>query len=337
MKAPVLLLPLMPLYSAVVRTRAFAYRRGIFHARRLDVPVISVGNLTFGGTGKTPTVIALTRDLIERGRRPAVLTRGYGRTGRRPAVLVGPEPGAPAAAAGDEPVEIARRLPGVPVVVDPDRHRGGSEAIRHGADVVILDDGFQHLQLARDLDLVLIDAADPWGGGHLPPLGRLREPRTALGRASAVIVTKLDRSGTGLEAIASKVGRLAPQVPVLGARLEPVRWVTPEGERPLEAGRGRRVFAFAGIGRPTAFAETLERLGSIVTGTRWFPDHYLYQPEDLRQILEEAHGRGATPVTTAKDAVKLPKTVGVWVLEVQITPLGGGWEPLWTLIPEVVR
>ncbi|NOZ78640.1 MAG: tetraacyldisaccharide 4'-kinase [Acidobacteria bacterium] len=336
MRPAILLLPLTPLYGAFVRARALAYRRGVLRTARLGVPVVSVGNLTFGGTGKTPVVIALARDLVRRGRRPAVLTRGYGRDDRRPLVLVGPAPAADARRAGDEPLEIARRLPGVPVVVDADRVRGGREAIRRGADIVILDDGFQHLRLARDLDIVLVDAGDPWGGGHLPPLGRLREPTSALARAGAVIVTKLDTNGPAFERISATLRHHARGVPVFAARLAPVRWTTPAGERPPREIAGRRVFAFAGIGRPEGFVETLERLGAVIAGTRWFTDHHVYTSEDAGRILDEAGRLDAVPVTTAKDAVKAPSRIGAWVLDVEMTPADDGWDPLWALAPEIL-
>ena len=186
-----LLAPLTPLYRGAVAARLEAYRRGWLRSSRLPAPVISVGNLTFGGTGKTPTVIALVRDLVRRGRHPAVLTRGYGRTIAEPVVLIGPDPKVAVEVAGDEPLELAARLPGVPMVVDPDRVRGGVEALTRGADILVLDDGFQHLRLERDLDLVLVDAGDPWGGGRMPPRGRLREPLSGLARAHAVLLTKV--------------------------------------------------------------------------------------------------------------------------------------------------
>ncbi len=330
-----LLLPLTPVYGAVVRTRAAAYRHGILHRATLDVPVVSVGNLSFGGTGKTPMVIALARDLIRRGRRPAILTRGYGRSDRAPVVLLGPDPVASAAQAGDEPLEIARQLPGVPVIVDANRIRGGREAIRHHADIVLLDDGFQHLKLARDLDLVLADASDPWGGGHLPPIGRLREPLTALRRANALIVTKLNPDNEELANIAATLDRRGVDLPVFGARLEPVRWVTPRGEQPPGAIAGRRVAAFAGIGRPQGFVATLERLGAVIAATFWRPDHHRWTAGEVNRIVEQAGREGAIPVTTSKDAVKLPPDAGAWVLEVEMRPTGGSWDPLWALAPEV--
>jgi len=331
-----LLRPLTPFYSGAVRVRALAYRRGLLPRIRLPRPVISVGNLTFGGTGKTPTVVALVRDLARRGRRPAVLTRGYGRKTSETILLVGPDTLAPVERAGDEPLEMASRLPGVPIVVDADRVRGSQLALGAGADVLVLDDGFQHLRLERDIDLLLVDAGDPWGGGHLPPRGRLREPRSALTRASAVLVTKLGTDLEPLNTIGKTVQQYAPGLPVLGARLEPVRLLTPEGPQSLDVLRGTAVLAFAGIGRPTAFEDLLHDLGAEIAATRWFPDHHRYTPADLKRLRRLARKRNAVPVTTAKDAAKLPRDYGAWILEIDMVPVKGSWDTLWEIVPEIV-
>ncbi len=329
-----LLLPLTPAYSCLVRTRANAYRRGWLQTRKLPVPVISVGNLTFGGTGKTPTVISLVRDLVRRGHRPGVLTRGYGRSSRDPMVLVGPEAGIAAEVAGDEPVEMAMRLPGVPIVVDGDRFRGGSQALLHGVDVLVLDDGFQYLGLTRDLDLVLVDAGDPWGGCHLPPLGRLREPLEALRRASAVIVSKLALPADAVLAeVREKVAARHPGLPVLATRISVCQVVTDQGNKSAEVLAGCRVFAFSGLGRPENFADLLAAAGAEVVSRRWFRDHHRYRPQEVADLLAEAARLGAQAVTTAKDAVKLPARARVWVVEAEVTPVGGSWDELWALGP----
>ncbi|NOZ93302.1 MAG: tetraacyldisaccharide 4'-kinase [Acidobacteria bacterium] len=330
-----LLRPFTPLYSGAVRTRAAAYRRGLLPRVRLPRPVISVGNLSFGGTGKTPTVVALVRDLARRGRRPAVLTRGYGRKGSEPLFLLGPDVLAPAERAGDEPLEMASRLPGVPIVVDTDRVRGGRRAIDAGADVLVLDDGFQHLRLERDLDLLLIDAGDPWAGGHLPPRGRLREPLAAMARASAILVTKLGQNLEILETIAATVHRHAPGLPVLGARLQPSRLVGPDGRLPLDSLRGRAVVVFAGVGRPGAFEELLKDLGAEIAAARWFEDHHRFTGREIKRLSRLAARHGAVAVTTAKDAVKLPPGCPAWVLEVEMAPLDGSWDALWAVAPGI--
>jgi tetraacyldisaccharide 4'-kinase len=332
-----LLLPLAPFYRAAVAVRSAAYRRGWRRRSRLDVPVISVGNLTFGGTGKTPTVIALVRDLVRMGRRPAVLTRGYKRLEDEQQVVIGPDPRQTPAEVGDEPLEMARRLPGVPVVVDADRVRGGAEAQRLGADVVLLDDGFQHLRLERDLDVVLVDAGDPWGGGRLPPLGRLREPLDALERADAVVITKVPTEwrpvATDIERV---VDGVAPALQVFVSRLRPSRVLVPgEGWQEPEMLDGRRVFAFAALGRPDGFATTLREAGAEITDSKWFPDHHTYTDRELSEIVDAAASISAVPVTTAKDAVKLPPDSAAWVVEAVVEPIEGSWNGLWRLLPEV--
>jgi tetraacyldisaccharide 4'-kinase len=332
-----LFLPLAPLYRGAVVARNAAYRRGWMKKARLDLPVISIGNLTFGGTGKTPTVIALARDLVRMGRRPAVLTRGYKRLHDGQLVVIGPDPRQTAAEAGDEPLEIARSLPGVPVVVDADRARGGAEAKRLGADVVLLDDGFQHLQLERDLDLVLIDAGDPWGGGRLPPLGRLREKPNALARADAVLITKVPSEWRPVVAeIEQVVDALAPKLQVFVSRLRVSRVHLPgEGWREPAMLDGRRVLAFAALGRPEGFAATLAEAGAEIVATRWFPDHHPYSEDDMGRIVAEAAAADAIPVATAKDAVKIPSQTPIWVVEAAVEPVEGNWNGLWRLLPKV--
>ena len=331
-----LLMPLAPLYRAAVVARIGAYARGWLSSSRLQSPVISVGNLTFGGTGKTPMVIAIVRDLVRRGWHPAVLTRGYGRAAADPVVLVGPEPKATVSTAGDEPLELASRLPGVPVVVDADRVRGGIEALTRGADILVLDDGFQHLQLDRDLNILLVDAGDPWGGGRLPPLGRLREPLSGLARADAVVVTK---TGPDPEPILAEVRRVvgehAPGIPVLAARLEPTAVRRGGGVAGPKVLTGQRVLAVAGLGRPEGFADLLRAAGAEIVETRWFADHHPFTETEVGAAVDAAESAGAVVVTTAKDAVKMPKGAAVWVVEVEMVPLTGHWDELWQLLPEV--
>lgn len=335
MKWSGLLTPLSPVYGAALRLRAEAFRRGLLSSGKCDVPVVSVGNVTFGGTGKTPMVMALVEDLKARGRRPAILTRGYGRKGSEPLVVTGPEIRVEATEAGDEPLEMARRLPGTPVIVDADRVRGGRTAVEIGADIVILDDGFQHLRLRRDLDLVLLDAGDPWGGNNLPPRGRLREPLTAIRRATAVIVTKVEPTAVQPpEDIAQRVDTLSPGMPVFAARLVPQRVRTPEGWTEPEVLRGQKVFAVAGLGRPEGFRTLLERAGAEVVGHRWFSDHHPYDDRDREWIGQRARSLNAAAVTTAKDAVKLDPFGGLWVVETAMQSLEGDWEGLWSLLPE---
>lgn len=324
------LLPLTPVYAGIVGLRRRAYAFGVLRRHRLAVPVVSVGNLSFGGSGKTPTVIALARDLIHRGRRPAVVTRGFGRAPGPPQVLVGPEVDADPLRCGDEPLEIARGLPGVPVVVDPDRVRGGRRARALGADLVLLDDGFQHLRLQRNVDLVLLPADDPWAGGRLPPRGRLRERPSALRRASAALVTGLEGlNDARLQTVQRQVEVVAPGCPVVGVTSRLVRVMSADGELEIESLRGQRVVAFAGLARPDGFRRTLQRAGAEMVGCRWFADHHHYRPEDLEVVCAEAEAAGALAVTTRKDAVKLPQDPRVWVAEIEVEPLSS-WQELWS-------
>ncbi len=215
---------------------------------------------------------------------------------------------------------------------------GVDQALGVGEDlVVVLDDGFQHLRLERDLDIVVIDAGDPWGGGHLPPLGRLREPIAALRSADAVLVTKVPDDWRPVVAeIESVVDRVSPALQVFVARLRPVRVrVTGEGWCDPSVLSGQRVFAFAGLGRPQGFAATLAEAGAELVDSRWFPDHHDYRDQDVREVVAAAQAANAVPVTTAKDAVKLPADAEVWVVEAEMEPIEGSWRGLWRLLPGV--
>ncbi len=276
-------------YAMAVHLRAFAYRTGLFPVHRLPVPVVSVGNLSLGGTGKTPLVALLVRRLLERGRRPAVLTRGYGRTER-----------------GDDEALLPE---GALRVVDPARARGGRRAIeRHGADVLVLDDGFQHRALARDLDLVLVDATRPLDGARLFPRGELREPRSALARADFVILTRVDQaSAAQLEAARAAVTRIAGKPPAEAVHEPAGLRLWPAGEsEPAKRLASASVFGFCGIGNPEAFRRTLQSLGANVAGFRAFPDHHAFTEADRDRVCREAAAAGAEAlVTTAKDALRL--------------------------------
>lgn len=324
------------LYGAAVRLRGLGYDLGLLPVHHLPAAVVSVGNLAVGGTGKTPTTLYLARLLAGHGRRPAILSRGYrgghaAGPGRRGVPLVvgdgGPEPLASPEVAGDEPVLLARRA-GVPVVVCPDRVAAGRLAIdRFGADTLLLDDGFQHRRLARDLDLVLVDARVGLGGERLLPAGPLREPPAALGRAHLVLLTKVPKSGNR-DGLLQRIRALAPRAAVFTARYRPVALGPLAGSRsPLEAGArplgGQQVAALSGLADPVSFHDLLRDLGAADVVPLPFPDHHAYGPADYRRIVEAASGAGAV-VTTEKDAVKLdPARLGPaapLVLEVTLEP-----------------
>ena len=290
-------------YSLVTGLRNRLYDAGCLNATRLDVPVICLGNITVGGTGKTPMVVWLCQQLQKRSRRPAILTRGY-----------------KASATGDnDEVKLLRNaLPDVPVVVDSDRVRAGRHAVaEHHADVLVMDDGFQHRRLGRDLDIVLVDSTCPFGFGAVLPRGLLRESLTQLRRARAVVLTRadqvlpaeLDEIRQQVESrlnVSSSTGLSGPK-PILTGRHEPRAIVNMDGhEEGLAQLQGRRVFAFCGIGNPEAFVATLATLGADVVGRRFFDDHHHYRAQDCRDILQAAQQERADwLLTTQKDSVKL--------------------------------
>jgi tetraacyldisaccharide 4'-kinase len=329
-----LLAPLAWAYGAAVRARNRRYDRGDA-TRRAPIPVLSVGNLAAGGTGKTPMVAWLVRRLEREGRNPAVVTRGYGgRAGRGPLLvssgqgpLAGPE------ICGDEAVLLARALPGVRVVAGSDRFAGASVAAVEGAGVVVLDDGFQHRGLARDLDLVLLDGTDPFGNGRLLPAGPLREPKDALARASAVVVTRCS-PGAEISAIAAEVARHAPGIPVLRAGHRRVGFVSRSG---APVARPARAVAFCGIGNPVPFLRDLEEEGVEVAAARVFSDHHPYQRREIEGLAKLAVRHGAVLVTTEKDLVRVPTAAGESVLALRIEATVHDEELLLALLRDALR
>jgi len=289
-----LLRPLAGLYGAAVRVRNAYYdhRHSATHAA--GVPVVSVGNMTVGGTGKTPFVIELVRRLRAAGHRPAILTRGYAAASRQTA---------------DEVLEFRLAVPEVPVVVNPDRVAGAAAARReHDADVLVLDDGFQHRRLRRDLDVVLIDALDAWGGGRLLPVGRLREPVSSLRRADWIVVTRANQADPAVvRTLFTTLAQYAPGVPTAKAMLEPAGFFDSNGSRfPVDALLEERVLPVCGLGNPETFLHAIERLAAAVAEPLLFADHHRYQMADVRRIVDAAaQCRAARVVTTRKDWVKL--------------------------------
>jgi tetraacyldisaccharide 4'-kinase len=337
------LAPASVAFRAGAAARQLAYRCGIRRTRALPVPVISIGNLTVGGTGKTPLVETVARALVAGGRRPAVLSRGYGRrAGATVAVVSGPAGvRLGVAEAGDEPLLLARRLPGVPVVVGADRARAGARALAEFAlDVLVLDDGLQQRRLHADLRIVCLDARRPWGNGHLLPWGALREPRQALARADLVVLTRAE-SATGLAALRAELAGLCPAAPVALAAHEPetVLDVATGAVLPLTVLAGRPLLAFAGIATPEALGATLAALGVRPRGLIGFPDHHPYSAADLAGLVAAAQVSGATAlVTTEKDAMRLgtPPDLPVWAIRIGLR-LGEGSEAWWAAFWARVR
>jgi tetraacyldisaccharide 4'-kinase len=313
------MLPAAWLFRAAVAARNAAYDRGLIAVRRLPVPVISVGNLSVGGTGKTPVVAALAAWLLEHGRRPAIASRGHGgaharRRGAAPLVVSSGAAGgsiASALEAGDEPALLASLLPGVPIIVSPHRFEAGGLAVReHAADLILLDDGFQHRRLFREADLVTLDARG-LPDGYLLPAGPWREPASGLRRAHVAVLTRAE-ADADWEAARQAIGALVPGLPVHRARHVPVglRRASPDGLGPratLSGLEGVPIAGFAGLARPLDFRDTLESLGARVVAFTSFPDHHPFSREAIERLAGEARRAGASLLmTTAKDAVRLP-------------------------------
>lgn len=290
-------------YRWVVGLRNFLFDRGLLKVTRLSCPVISVGNITVGGTGKTPLTINLARYFQQNGFSPAVLTRGYGGRGLSGVTLVsdGKDILNDYEAIGEEAIMIARSLPGVPVLVGPKRARTGlvaQEIFR--ADLLILDDAFQHRGIFRDLDIVLLNSSRPFGNGQVLPAGPLRESASALKRADLIVYTgPEDKKGPF---------PIPAGTPVFRARYQPKDLFQPQSGKSLPPGilSGKTVCLLAGIGRPEGFKKTVESLGAKVAAYRIFPDHHIYRPGELDDVLPLCREKKVDfLVTTEKDAVKL--------------------------------
>ena len=329
-----LLAPLSALYWLGLKVNRLMYRLGLARVTRLPAPVISIGNLTSGGTGKTSAAALLAAEALKRGKRPAILSRGYGRGGRGGGVAVVSDQGSVLAeplVSGDEPYLLARKVPGATVMVGKDRRQTGRQAIEeHGADLLILDDGFQYWRLAKDREIVLIDALAPFGTGLVLPAGILREPLSHLRRADVVWITHADLADAEqVAALRARIRRLF-NGPIVEAVHRPIELRSLDPGTTLDLGelKGKVVAALSGIGNPLAFELTLARLGAHVLPVR-FPDHHRYTAEDCLAVERFAKRRGAMIVTTEKDAVRLLAgafTTPVWVLSVALAPMspGGG-------------
>jgi len=311
------------LYGAGQKLREFAYRRRVMPSRRLPCKVICVGNITVGGTGKTPMTMHVAQALSRLGHRPAIVSRGYRGGAERhggivsdgQTIFMGPEQ------AGDEPYMMARGLRAIPVVVGKNRYAAGMLAVHaFQPEVIVLDDGFQHLQLKRDIDLVLLDQQHPFGNCHLLPRGILREPISALSRGSACILTRC-RAGTGKAApsFIELINKYAPQSPVFISSHVPYCFAV-EGGAPITANgitdRGvpndidslkkESILGFSGIARNADFQNTVKDLGFNALGFLEFSDHHRYTPRDLTDIHSQAQRAGARRlITTQKDLVRL--------------------------------
>jgi tetraacyldisaccharide 4'-kinase len=295
-----ILWPFSMFFAGAVLARAALYRAGILPRRGLRGIVISVGNLTAGGTGKTPMVIWLARRIAASGGRVGILTRGY-RSVTLPAAGDGASAAERLERTSDEVVVLRSHLgDDAPVAVGKNRYREGCRLEEQGVEWFVLDDGFQHLGLARDVDIVLIDASAPFDGGRLLPAGRLREPRSALARADLVVITRSD-AAPALETLL----RRYTSAPVFYAQTELVELLRIHPEplgRASENERARRLFAFCAIGNPGAFFRDLRRWGIHVAGEASFPDHHLYSQRNADELEEYSRQVGARGlVCTEKD------------------------------------
>jgi tetraacyldisaccharide 4'-kinase len=320
-KLAAVLLLLSRFYIAAVRLRALGYRSGFLKTKKLPCQVISIGNITVGGTGKTPMTIYLAEMLHRFGFKPVVISRGYKGEGEKRGGIVsdGCTFFMTAEQTGDEPLMTARHLQpiGIPVVVGRNRFRSGMLAIRtFRPDVILLDDAYQHIKLWRDLDLVLLDGARPFGNTHLLPRGILREPVSALNRADIFVLT---RTGKDVWAAVDRLRHIAGKRPVYTAYHQPYlsRWVpagafdrqAPADKRAafdLRSLRDVKVFGFSGIAGNEGFRETLEALGCNLTGFTGFADHHRYSSDDVASLMRAAVQSGADVIsTTEKDYIRL--------------------------------
>lgn len=278
-------------YGGVARLRVMAYQRRFLKSNALPRPVISVGNITTGGTGKTPTVIALAKLLRQRGLRVAILTRGYQRKSAAAHVVVTAD--STADEVGDEPLflwkSLNQREPNaaeIPVIVGSDRHASGLLALdRFQPDIFLLDDGFQHLRLRRDCDLALIDATNPFGGGHVLPAGFLREPLTHLSRASAFIITRSDEIADCAPILAT-LRRINPAAPIFYGvhAFDALRRLGQSAITDLSEFQGKRLLAVCGLGNPASFHRLIRGCGLALETTLDFPDHHWYAEQDIHRI-----------------------------------------------------
>jgi tetraacyldisaccharide 4'-kinase len=288
-------------YSAAVRVRNLLYHRGWLHSEKVSIPVVSVGNLTVGGTGKTPCVEYVARFYRALDLRVAILSRGYG---------------------NDEALVLEENLPDVPHLQGADRVQLAKTAVEElDSEILVLDDGFQHRRLQRNLDLVLIDATAPWGYGYLLPRGLMREPPSSLRRASVIALSRCDQvEGDERRRLKEQIQALAPGVDVIETRHQPVELMNGERTARLELLRNKPIAAFCGLGNPDAFRRTLTDLGANIVAFRAYPDHHAYRRADVDELDAWAGclPHDAVCVTTQKDLVKL-----------RIASLGGC--PLWSL------
>lgn len=313
----ILLFPLSLLYRAGLAVFLGIYALGLRKKYKLNVPVISVGNLTFGGTGKTPAVQKICRILDNQRKKVVILSRGHNGTAKGCVIVSdGLSILSNADESGDEPMLLAASLPGVPVIVGKDRRESGRLACsRFDPDVIVLDDGLQYWQLHRDNDIVVLDASKPFGSGYVMPMGDLREPVSGLKRADIVLLTNTQElDDSAYDKILKTVSRMAPNAGIYRSAHTPVciNKVDSSKSYALEWIKGREILAFSGIGKPSAFTDMLESLGALVINNLVFQDHYRYTVEDIERINNEYNSCGAKIIlTTEKDAARIGENCSI--------------------------
>ena len=331
------------LYEAGVRLKLFCYNAGIVPRTRLDCCVISIGNITVGGTGKTPTAQKVALMIQKLGYRVVILNRGYRSHWEEKIGVVsdGKKIYMTAYEAGDEAFLMAKQLPGIPVVIGKERAITGQFAVdKFKAEVIILDDGYQHWQLYRDLDVVLVDTLNMFGNGCILPRGTLREPLCNLSRAGLFLLTKCDQSSPISRAtLCDTLHKYAPVAPIVESIHKPcdyieiADWYKNDMSKalPLEALRGKHVMVFSAIGNPSSFEQTMTAEGLNIVEAIRYPDHHDYGMVEMQYIMERAISRGVKAlVTTGKDAVKIPtefiylhRDVPLYILDMEIQITSG--------------
>lgn len=305
--------PFAPLYGWLMSLRAAFYKKGVLKQHRLSVPVISVGNLTMGGTGKTPVTIYLGSLLADM--KPAIVSRGYKSKSTSEVHIVsdGNKTNSDVEVSGDEPVLIADSLPGVPVLTSKNRSRAGQHAINNfQAGIIVLDDGFQHLALCRDLNIALFKVDSFLGNNRIFPGGDMREPLKALHRADCFLLTCVDEENRERAlAIQNALAQRFPDIPAFLAAYQPSGIMDHGGsKRDISALSSQSLFAFCGLASPASFQRTLVRAGVDIVGFKGFRDHHAYLGEELKKLVQDAKKSGAQGlITTEKDMVKLKHMV----------------------------
>lgn len=327
------------IYGLLVNIKLAGYKYGVFKKEKLDCFVISLGNVTVGGTGKTPTAQRLARDIRDMGYRVVILNRGYRAKwhGEVGIVSDGRRLHMDAAEAGDEAYMLAKHLPEVPVLIGAERAKTGRYAMEHfGAEVAILDDGFQHWQLMRDLDILLVDAVNVFGNGYILPRGTLREPISHISRADICLMTKVDQAAAGsCDYIRETVHRYNPQARIVESIHQPrcfiplTEWYVNISSQGIDIAkmRGKRIMAVSAIGNPASFEQTLSNLGAVIIESLRYPDHHDYAMSEMTDIFQQAENAGAEAIViTEKDAVKIPADVArekwsipIYVICVEVT------------------